>query len=207
MPRRPTARERQALKARKASRSFANGLGAQLKIPKTPLVLAFQHLDPNWRAYLYYVDQAAQDGDADMQKLVDTFKKMTRYEQDHYLSPEWLCEHAGVAPRTLLKAIVPFLYDHGHFEHTIVQSIYRPKVYIHTAKQALRSGADGFKDRELFLKTTGDVPIPRHQTTNIQAVGGTHSLIGKRSPIAALPSPGEEIMELELADTLDADGS
>lgn len=196
-------KRRTSLKVIESAES-TNRLARQLKIKKTPLTVAFQHLEPNWRSFMFYVDLAAKEGDKDMQKIMTAYGKLTKYEQLHFTSPEYLCELAQVQVRTLAGAVVPYLYDFGQFESTFVKSVYKPRVLARVATEALKKGPFHTKERELFLKITGDVPVARGNTTNIAAIGSTGSLVGKDQPgPLGLPSAGGEVLSMEAGDTED----
>lgn len=127
-----------------------------LEPAQTPLAIAFRHVEPTWRNYIYYADLAAKGGDEDMQKYIKTYEALPLGER-RTVMPEMLCDLSGVKPRDLISAVAGEVWQHKQAESTISASINHPKVIHQTAQYAIESPA-AYKDRELFLRATGALP-------------------------------------------------
>jgi uncharacterized protein YoaH (UPF0181 family) len=129
---------------------------AALKIADTPLSHAFRHIEPTWRNYIYYANQAAQGGDPNMKKFMDSYNALPRREQQTVM-PDKLCDLSGVSAGDLIAAVSKELWNHKQGESTITASVQHPKVIERTAYFA-QAFVDNNKDRELFLRATGSLP-------------------------------------------------
>lgn len=183
------------------STPIGTALQRRLKIQKSNFQTAFSCLQPNWRAWILYVQKAATDEqNADMQRILDVYNGLSRREQQS-ASPEYICDVAGVSHRALMEGISGLIYEAGEFQATIYKAAYLPRVIQQTAKSAMKSSP---RDRETFLKMTGALPTARGTTivNNPQAFAASKS----DGRPAVLHSAGSKVLEYDQLED-DNDGS
>ncbi len=185
---------------RKSPASSSSNLTRKLKLQPSQLAVAFRHIHPTWKHYLDYVEAAAREGDAEMQKLMGAYVGLTRREQATIM-PEQLCELAGVKPDVLFGAVCQQLWAASRMEANLITAISFPRVIERTAKSAMTKG--GVKDREMFHRATGFLPQPKTQAPSVVITNNPQTLIASGKPeVRALPSMEEEALEMEEAVTL-----
>jgi hypothetical protein len=151
---------------------------------------AFSNLHPNWRAYIRYVEIAARDyKDELMNKFLAVYRQRSRNEQQSD-TPEFLCDISGITPSQLLASIVPVLYEYSDFTASVIKGVYRPRVLKRMAQAA--SGMSQ-RDRETFLKITGDVPTHKGSVT----INAPSAIAGAQATMPVLSSAGKKVLELD----------
>lgn len=170
------------------------------ELGKSPLAVAFRHLEPNWRSYIAYVDYAANDGNEDMKKIIDIFRALPQSERKKVM-PETLCDLAGVRPSEVIGAVTAQVWALQSGESAMAAAILHPKVIKATGKAALNVKR-GFKDRELFLRSTGSLPDKKGtsitinntpQTANINTLPALSS--GKFLPMSDACKEMDDLIE------------
>lgn len=161
----------------------------------SPLALTFKDLEPNWRAYIAYVDYAANDGNEDMKRIIDSFKGLTKREKE-LVMPERLCDLAGVRPSELVAAVCGQVWAHQSGESAMAAAILHPKIVRKTAKAAENIKWGG-KDRELFFRISGSLPDKKGTTiinnNNPQILNASASALSATH----LGSMSERTLEME----------
>lgn len=161
-----------------------------MKLPPSPLAVAFRHIKPGWRRYLDFVELAARAGHLEMQRVMDAYASLPKREQAKVL-PEQLCDMAGVKPETLFGAVCEQLWAQSRMECNVLAAIHMPRIMETTMKQA--ATPKGTKDREMVHKHTGFVPTPKPApgaSIFINAASGPHKP-------AVLTSPEVDFLEAE----------
>src|SRR5881296_13935 len=136
----------------------------KLKVADSPLAVAFSSLDGGWRNYIRYVIQAAKEGDTEMQRFMNALNGLSARER-LTVSPEDVCDMAGVSVEDLIGAVLPLIWRYSRLRSSIVAATHDPVVLRTTAAYAMRP--DNQHDREIFLKATGTLPIPKGSVTAI----------------------------------------
>lgn len=137
--------------------------GSALK-SRSPLSVAFRHVQPSWRNYISYVDLAARNGDTEMERVRACYEALTPRDRRE-IWPEQLCHLAGVTPGELVGAVCRALWESKAAESSMVSAIAHPEVLVATAK--LAKDPDGYRDRELFFRLTGSLPDKKGASINI----------------------------------------
>lgn len=165
---------------------------AKVKIPPSPLSVAFRHLKPSWRAYIELVETAAREGDKEMQKIISAYFALSRREQQA-ITPEQLCDLANVKTRDLFSAVAGTLWENSSREATMITYVEHPKVIKAIATAAK---AKNMKAAEMFGKATGFVPVPKTVSPSVVIHNNPQTLNVGSKP-AELPSMEDEMLELE----------
>lgn len=152
----------------------------------TPLSVAFRPIKPSWRNYIQYVSYAAKHSDSDedraeMQKYLDAYTSLPRREQYTHF-PEQIIDLTGVRPDVLIRSVCWALWVCMEAERNMVASIAAPEIMNAIVKNA--KSPDGYKDRELFLRTSGSLPDKGGQPVRVTVVN--NALLGA----GADPGPG-----------------
>lgn len=132
---------------------------------RSTLALAFRHINQGWRHYMEYVDFAARNGDAGMQRYRDCYISLRTLDRYNHW-PEQLCELAGVTPGELIGAVCRALWESKAAESSMISAIAQPLVLAQTARLA-QGDAENFHDRELFFRLTGSLPDKKGTSINI----------------------------------------
>jgi hypothetical protein len=153
-----------------------------MKMPETPVAVAFRKIEPTWRNYVYYVERAADNGDENMKKFLAVYKALPAKEKLSIM-PEQICDMAGIQVRELIGPVSVEIWSHHQTESVITASINHPKMIEATANYG-QIRPDNNKDRELFFRMTGNLPDKKGasvvinnnpQTANItQSSAGTN---------------------------------
>jgi len=106
----------------------------RLKMPDTPISIAFRLIEPTWRNYIFYVGCSVNS-----------------------IMPEQLCDLSGVMSADLISAVSREVWLHKHPESVITSSMLHPKMVQATAFYG-QTLADCDRDRELFFRITGSLP-------------------------------------------------
>jgi hypothetical protein len=120
-----------------------------MDVKHTPLSHAFRHIEPTWRNYTYFAGVAANLGDEDMKKFMESYNALPKMEQ-RTVMPDKVCELSGIAPGKLIAAVSQQVWEHKLPESAITASMNHPKMVQATAFWG-QSLADCNKDRELFF--------------------------------------------------------
>src|SRR5436309_15034353 len=80
-------------------------------------------------------------------------------------SPEDVCDMAGVSVEDLIGAVLPLIWRYSRLRSSIVAATHDPVVLRTTAAYAMRP--DNQHDRQMFLKATGTLPMPKGSVTAI----------------------------------------
>lgn len=168
------------------------------------LASVFQHLEGGWPSYINYVKVAANDGDdgdKDMQKLVETYDSLPTKRRQQ-ITPEQLCLESGVSIKKFIAGVMPWIWMYSQTAKSVFTAIASIPVLKKTAAAALGQGKNAHKDRETFLKISGDVPTSQGSRTvihnNPTAIAGANSQ-SSGLPIR-LPSAASALLELEAVD-------
>lgn len=172
----------------------------------TPLQTAYNHLPGGWRSYLRYVRIAKLNNDPTMRTLYDYITlelSSGRMSEAQLLetAPEDLCARANVLVMDLVGSIQRWIWVYAKHESGLIAASFNPAVITRLAKSAIGSSRNSSKDREIFLKMTGDLPVPSGSRILIQnsnmSTGPSH-----------LPSASQDIKALEsLDDVLDIEST
>jgi hypothetical protein len=163
---------------------------------KSPLTVAFRHVQDGWRNYMLYVDMAARNGDLSMARFRDCYEALNPKDKwQHW--PEQICELANVSPGELIGAVCRAIWESKAAESSMVSSIAHPLILMKTAE--LAQEPDGIKDRELFFRLTGSLPDKKGTSINIFA--GQSPSEGKSplnvTPRSKLKSFDEEVIDMD----------
>lgn len=158
--------------------------------------MAFRHIVGGWRRYIHYVDYAARNGNEAMARFRDCYRSLDRHRQTAW--PEQLCEMANVAPGELIAAVCRAIWETMSAESSMISSMAQPKVLAATIKCASRP--DGYRDRELFMRATGQLPDRKGTSINIfaQATGQAAMIAPDLAPgpPSRLKTFDDEIVEM-----------
>lgn len=172
------------------------------KLPKMVLAqrsllsVAFQHIKPNWRSYIMYVDMAARGGNEKMKRYRGVYESLPSKERAAAW-PEQLCDLAEITPRELYEAVCGQMWDSKAAESSMMCSLEHPQVLGAMIKYAKEE--NHYQDRELFLRATGSLPDKKGASINIfnQAAGiAAGPALDGQPPRARLRSFDEEIVEM-----------
>lgn len=177
--------------------STASGTRRPSTPRSSPLAVIFSNLPGGWRGYLNYVRSAAAEEDEDMQKILDTHRKLP-LRKAAIITPEELCDLSGIRPSELLGAVCSQVWAQKSGESAITAALHHPEVIRKTA-QAARSLKYGGRDRELFFRVSGSLPDRKGASViinnNPQAIGGVDS-----TPLlkpGQLPSMEADVIEMD----------
>lgn len=131
-------------------------MASALKMPETPVAVAFRHIEPTWRNYIFYVKLAVDNGDQQMVKFLNVYSQLPPRERASIM-PEQICDMAGVTIRELVGAVSVEVWSHHSTETVITASVNHPKMMVATALYG-QTLPDNNKDRELFFRMTGNLP-------------------------------------------------
>jgi hypothetical protein len=124
--------------------------------PDSPLSIAFRHITPTWRNYVFYANQSAEQGDEKMQTFMRHYNGLPPGER-RTVTPEELCDLSTVDTGDLIAAVSRQVWRFKHPESVITASMKHPLVLEATADYAINSPY-AEKDRELFFRLTGGLP-------------------------------------------------
>lgn len=131
---------------------------------RSPLSVAFRHIQGGWREYVVYVDLAARDGNTAMVRYRDCYQGLSKREK-RLTWPEQLCELANVSPGELVAAVCRAVWETKASESSMISAMAHPQVLERTA--VLAKKADHTRDRELFFRLTGSLPDKKGASINI----------------------------------------
>lgn len=162
---------------------------------KSPLTVAFRHLQDGWRNYILYVDIAARNGDLAMGRFRDCYNSLTAKDKwSHW--PEQICELSNVTPGELVGAVCRAVWENKAGESSMISSIAHPQVLMKTAE--LAQDVENYHDRELFFRLTGSLPDKKGASINIFNAGSSNEVklpeLGQTR--TRLKSFDEEIIEM-----------
>jgi hypothetical protein len=98
---------------------------------------------------------------------------------------ENICEGVGITPGEFLGRVAQHAHDTGLDLSKLILGVSHPRVLAASVKQAMR--ADGFKDREMLMKSSGFMPTPSGPTINNNV----------RAQAAVVADPVRGLMPLE----------
>jgi hypothetical protein len=128
----------------------------RLKLPDTPVAVAFRHIEPTWRNYIYYVERAVESGDDDMKKFLTAYLALKPKER-FVMMPEQICDLCGVIPADLVGAVAREMWTAKRCESIIEASVNHPKM-IQAVSFYGQVHGNHASDRELFFRLTGGLP-------------------------------------------------
>ena len=168
---------------------------------------AFTPLDGGWQSYIRFVHIAAKaeppDKPGDMTALYNCHQALSKAKQQS-MTPEALCLEAGINITTLIGSIMPDIWIYSGTKAAVIKAACNPAVVAKTAKAAMGQGKFAHKDRETFLKITGELQTNRGSNVQVNNNLTANAASGASSGLPLkLPSAGQAVMELEAADADD----
>ena len=160
----------------------------------SPVANVFRDLKPNWRSYLNYVQQAANEGDDDMQRIIDSFQHL-RIGERRLITPEKLCDLAGVRPSDVIGVVCAKIWAEKSGESAIVTALLHPEIIRKTAKAAANIKHGG-RDRELFFRLSGSLPDRKGASVVINNNPQALSNVEAPRP-GQLPSMEADVIEMD----------
>jgi hypothetical protein len=118
---------------------------------------AFRFVEPVWRNYIMYVDMESREGNADAARYLHCWQSLTPEEQRLHM-PEQLCELASVHSWDVVGWVSRQMFAEGNAQAAMCMSVNRSRVLQKVAEYAAADAAN-YKDRELFAKTAGLMPV------------------------------------------------
>jgi hypothetical protein len=154
----PQAQQRKA----RTSPSPTEPTFLQGSVSDSLLATAFRWFKPDWRkGYLAQVRNAAKAGDDKMQRYLNTYDKLEPFERQYHY-PETVLDLCGVLPEDLYGAVCRSTWATKGAEVNALLAIEHPDVLERTAHFA-KTLPENFRDREMFLKMAGSLPLPKNQ--------------------------------------------
>jgi hypothetical protein len=123
---------------------------------QSPLAKSFSHIKPSWRDYVQYAELAGLEGNKDAVKFIEKWRELTATEQKS-LMPEDICVLAEIRPSALFAAVCGQIYEYQQGESAMLAAINHPKM-VKSIADFGNKYPDNYKDRELFMRTTGSLP-------------------------------------------------
>lgn len=129
------------------------------KRPATRLAMIFRELAINgkkdWRNWIVFAQHGADEGDADMQKVIECYRGLKRREQQT-ITPESICDLAGVNPNDLAAEVFRSYLSYASDAANLIEAASRPAVVRKQVKVALTT--DGWRDRKMLHEHSGFLP-------------------------------------------------
>jgi hypothetical protein len=129
-------------------------------------------------------------GDEKVQSVVKAWDAMTS-DGRRRTKIEDLCVKECLSPGEMLARVAQDAHDTGLDVIKLIRGVAHPRVLQASIKQALK--AEGYKDRELLMKTSGFLPTPTGQTFNVNASAKAQAA-AVTEPVKGLPSFEQDII-------------
>lgn len=184
----------------KPKASTGSKMAAKLKMVHTPVSHAFRHIEPHWRNYIDYVKAAAEAGDDDMKKFMESYNALPPRERNTVM-PDTVCDLSGVAASEVVGAVAKQLWNMKSSESVITASMNHPKVMEHTARNA--GHILGHKDRELFFRVTGTLPDKKGASIVIHNAAQNNANLPQHSSAGANGYKPMDLRVIEMGKLLD----
>ncbi len=204
-----SAKNRVAATNTKSKKSTTPAKHRRTTIPtlSSALTDAFTPLDGGWQSYIRFVHIAAKaeppDKPGDMTALYNCHQALSKSKQQS-MTPEALCLEAGINITTLIGSIMPYIWIYSGTKAAVIKAACNPAVVAKTAKAAMGQGKFAHKDRETFLKITGELQTNRGSNVQVNNNLTANAASGASSGLPLkLPTAGQAVMELEAADADD----
>ena len=161
---------------------------------RSPLSVAFRHIQPNWHHYIGYVELAARKGDIAMSRFRDCYRALSKSTRLRCW-PEQICEMAQVAPGELVGAVCRQIWESKAAESSMISSIAHPELLMTTIR--LAKVEENFRDRELFFRMAGSLPDRKGTSINIfNQAAGMSAELPDLAGRAKLRTFDEEVIEM-----------
>jgi hypothetical protein len=167
-------------------------------VPPTRLAMTFRDLAldgaKDWRNWVVFAQFAADDGDEDARAVIDCFRKLKPREKNE-VSPEYVCDLAGVKPADLAAQIFRMVYIYAGDAAALIEAAARPAVVQKTVNVALTD--EGWRDRQMLHQHSGFLPRPGGSNISVNASANVQSAMF--SPAHELPSVEVDTMRFTKA--------
>jgi hypothetical protein len=139
----------------------------------SPLAICLRTVVPyGWRAIFQLFAQLDLGPEDPRVDLIFAWNTLTD-KQRKAITPEKLCERAGISPGRLLVLVEESARERNQITSSIVRSMNATTVVHKAVSYAKRK--EGFKDREMLLKSSGFVPMPSGTHITNTAVSNSKS--------------------------------
>lgn len=137
---------------------------------RSPMIQIFERVGIKpWQKYIELLFRAKAAGALDLDRFIDAYRdddsNWKKVNQNKMMTPEKLCQISNTPTGVIMAHIVRQLWDASHPEADMIEAMNLVPIVNTWVKEAKKSG--GFRDRELFLKSNGRVPIPSNQTIHL----------------------------------------
>lgn len=143
----------------KASRAPKETKAVRSLSPTTRLAMTFREIEiegrKDWRNCWIFAQFAADEGDEDMVRVMETYKGLKNKERVS-ATPEFVCDLAGVNPNDFAAEIFRAYLSYSGDAGNLIAAAAHPKVVGATVKNAMT--AKGHQDRRMLLDHAGFLP-------------------------------------------------
>lgn len=127
--------------------------------PLTRLTMTFRELSiegrKDWRHWVIFAQHAADEGDADMVKVMECYHGLKKRERQT-ATPEFVADLAGVSPNDLAAEVFRSYLSYASDASNLIEAAGRPEIVRRQVEFAKKEA--GWRDRKMLHEHSGFLP-------------------------------------------------